>query len=224
MTKMELSEVLKIWADNGIVEAKTQYSCGGDSMGDMVTFFYTENGEINLGNIQDEVSDFHENEMFKEVEFYVNSDGYYMGESGSVITSLNDERDNFDYEKVDAEYEYSESLNETHYIQLSNEEIEVLTKFVHSISCLDGAFNVEYLGDAILSDKDIQIIDTLKTNLDFEIENWFDNQNVDFVEVNEYFWGTFEDSWEGGSDEPLKIIDGKIELFSIHRGYAYRDK
>ena len=85
---VEVSQEITLWKENKIHECIMEFSCGGDSMNDYDFKFYDKKGkEI----VCVELKDFFEDEVFRRVEFYVNSDGHYIGEFGQVVITLNDE-------------------------------------------------------------------------------------------------------------------------------------
>ncbi len=88
-------EAVSEWKKLGIENANMEFSCGGDSMSDYSFTFYTKNttpgGTENISVESEELVLFFDRQIFDDVEFYVNSDGHYIGESGNVVITLNDE-------------------------------------------------------------------------------------------------------------------------------------
>ena len=54
-----------------------------------IKFFNDKNEEVDCP----ELEDYSDGEIYNQVEFYVNSDGHYQGESGVVRIELNGEED-----------------------------------------------------------------------------------------------------------------------------------
>ena len=107
-------DAVQEWKRLGITSCTMQFSCGGDSMNDY-SFEFCKDG---VGKVEsEELKDFFDNEVFKKVEFYENSDGHYIGEAGSVEIELNgtgeeDDEHFFSYSKT-SQSEWNESFTET---------------------------------------------------------------------------------------------------------------
>lgn len=124
-----METMIKDWKEAGIGYAKFIFSCGGDSMNDCHFEYFTED--------HDEIPSFeHETELgdilFKRVEFYVNSDGHYMGEDGTVTIELNEEEDDFYFSK-EAEAEYCERITSEVAAVLTDEEVDYINKYAEDI-------------------------------------------------------------------------------------------
>jgi len=146
----EYHEIVKLWKDNKIKSCEMEFSCGGDSMNDYEFVFY-DNKNKNV--VCEELRDFFEDEVFKRVEFYVNSDGYYIGEFGSVSITLDEENETaFDYSK-NATSEFSESFTETTEIELNKKEVDFLNEYVGSIVGGEDGNAINYKQDLIVSDE-----------------------------------------------------------------------
>jgi hypothetical protein len=82
---MELKEAIARWKELNVDRVVLTFNCGGDSMGDMDWEVFGANDQ----RIEDEdLISYFDRVIFDKVEFYVNSDGHYIGESGTV-TILN---------------------------------------------------------------------------------------------------------------------------------------
>ena len=124
-----METMIKDWKEAGIGYAKFIFSCGGDSMNDYHFEYFTED--------HDEIPSFeHETELedmvFKRVDFYVNSDGHYMGEDGTVTIELNEEEDDFNFSK-EAESEYCERITSEVTAVLTDEEVDYINKYAEDI-------------------------------------------------------------------------------------------
>ena len=146
---------------------------------------------------------FFDSVVFDRVDFYVNSDGHYMGESGSVHITLDDlELDDadidFDYVKS-AQSEWNESLTNTLSITLNEEQINYVKEFVSSFNGGSDEFTqFNYSKDFIMTDEHERIENEISTILDEttndyepetdnELNEWYNYQNEEpmFNEHNE---------------------------------------
>ena len=86
---MEKQEAIKLWKELKIESGTMEFSCGGDSMNDYSFTFYGGGKEIESS----ELKDYFDDAVYKHVEFYVNSDGHYQGEAGTVEITLDNDDD-----------------------------------------------------------------------------------------------------------------------------------
>ena len=138
--------------------------------------------------------------MYNRVDFYVNSDGHYIGESGIVKIELNEDGDDFYFMKS-AEAEYSESIDSEYFVELSDDEIKLISNKVSSIvGGYDEITRFFYKNDCILSDKELTLIEEITKKIedvtynfqpeiyDGELEEWCrfntDNDNDDTIIIN----------------------------------------
>ena len=175
-------ELVKKWIELGIIYAIFAYDCGGDSMGDTnVTLFAKGDGknvEIKDADIEQYINDL----AYEVGDFYVDSDGYYIGEHGEIkfelplnyLSLLNDEnvsKINLDY-SIDAYSDYSETETETIkvYPNKLDIDIESLLKYVDKFSYDYGRIEITYIKDSILPnnlEKDIKkIVDAILYEFD----------------------------------------------------------
>jgi len=187
---MTKEEAIALWNNKGIVRAEMEFYCGGDEMGDYsFTYFDADDKEVECK----ELYVYFDEEVFKHIDFYVNSDGHYMGESGSVHITLDDlELDDadidFDYVKS-AQSEWNESLTNTLSVTLNEEQINYVKEFVSSFNGGSDEFTqFNYSKDFIMTDeherieKEIgDIINDITTDYEPDTENevgeWFNYQN-----------------------------------------------
>ena len=124
-----METMIKDWKEAGISYAKFIFSCGGDSMNDYhFEYFDADYKSIDSFEHEQELED----EVFRRVDFYVNSDGHYIGEDGTVTVTLNEEGDNFEFSK-DAQSEYCERITSEVTIVLTDEEVNYVNKYVEDI-------------------------------------------------------------------------------------------
>lgn len=167
---MQNNEAIALWKELGITSATMEFSCGGDSMNDYhFNFYNSENKQVENG----ELDSFFDDEVFRKVEFYVNSDGHYIGEFGSVEISLDEdaEEPTFSYYKS-AQAEWSESYTEEVAIELTEKEVEFIrTKVRNLVGSQDGS-SINYKGDCILNDEEEKISDTILEKITDVVENY----------------------------------------------------
>jgi len=207
-------EAVSEWKKLGIDNANMEFSCGGDSMSDYSFTFYTKNTSAVTGspeNIEVESEElvlFFDRQIFDDVEFYVNSDGHYIGESGNVVITLNDDEDGFSYDKQ-SQSEWSESYEETIHIKLSKEEIEfVKNKILNINGGTDGDATFNYKLDCIITDEDEEIIEALGERLSTECDE-YEFQEADGEQEDWHTWSTnqeIEDVIQFTEEDEMLVI------------------
>jgi len=220
MAQITTQEAVKIWKDLGITECIMEFSCGGDSMNDYSFEFFKGSEKIE----SDELNSFFEDEVFNQVEFYVNSDGHYIGEAGKVHIELDDESDDeeehtFTYSKS-AQSEFSERFSSYGELKLTKKEVEFIKENILNINGGDGEINVNFKRDLILSDEDDVLLDKLKDKIDdfavnLEIEGEGDGDASD--------WYSFTTSSDEDETPNLTFEDNKLVLRVSREFYVYRD-
>lgn len=181
-----LQEAVQLWKHDKIKSCTMNFSCGGDSMNDYnFTFHNEEDNEVE----NEALKDFFENSVFNHVDFYEASDGYYLGEFGTVEITLDDNGDDFDYMKC-ATSEYSESIRAELFVPIDNETKDILNKYISNIngSNSDGT-NTNYKVDCILNEHEIALIEKLENTIYKAVEgyepefpdNASDDDNNDFT-------------------------------------------
>lgn len=212
--ELMLSEGKKIalqkWKELDVDRVHFVFSCGGDSMYDTSIEIYDK--EDNIIEVP-EISDYFDEAVYNNVDFYEASDGHYMGEDGKVIITLTDDEDGFDYCK-DSQEEWCENELFTEKFVLTDEEVDFIDKYVADINgnMSDGDYNVNYKVDFVQTDELIE----LEQELVKKIENYFDNYDHKLEEVTG--WNTIE--VQGDTlDKENKTID--LEMSFQH--YVYKD-
>ena len=182
---MEKQNAISLWKENGISRGEMDFSCGGDSMNDWSFKYFDTNDEEIYCN---ELDSFFDDDVFRHVDFYVNSDGHYMGEMGTVHIELEEEDEDFTYVKC-AESEWNETITNTLEIKLTDEQINYLKEFVSGFvggSDEDTGFN--YSKDFIMTDeherieKEIgeiiyDVTSDYEPETDNEVGEWFNYVN-----------------------------------------------
>ena len=187
-------EAVALWKEQKIERVEMEFYCGGDEMGDYSFTYYDAEDELVECK---ELDVYFDEEVFKKIDFYVNSDGHYMGESGNVHITLDDlELDDaeidFDYVK-NAQSEWNESITNTLEIELNEEQINFLKEFVRNIIGGSDEFTqFNYSKDFIMTneheriEKEIgTIIDDITSSYEPDTENevgeWFNYESQEFM-------------------------------------------
>ena len=224
MTKLTKLQAIQIWKENAIINAIITYDCGGDSMGDMTTVFYAENGEITFDG-SNNLADYLENLSFEKVEYYVNSDGHYMGENGTVEIFLDEDMDEPDFDFLkSAEYEYSESEYYEIWVELTDIEKNTLKKYVQSIMAEEDIYQFDYLGDSIISNDELEILNKIAYKIIEKTDLYWQENEFLFEECNHSIWATFENFFETNLDNELIFEDNNLKIFGRFEGYVYKDE
>jgi virulence-associated protein VagC len=211
--ELEFSPEAMLWKQLGVGEVRIPFSCGGDSMNELEVELYDKDDNRITEPVKEvsELISYFENSVYKEVEFYEVSDGHYMGESGSVIITMDDETGEFEYYK-DAEEEWEETFSGTMAYQLSEKQIEVIEK-VASINGggWDDGRNINYKQDCIITDEEEQILNDMLESI---------HDNAESFEVDGAY-GEFQDEstrWE--SD--MEIKDNELLVEVSQRFYVFK--
>jgi hypothetical protein len=223
MKKKDVTSVvdaIQEWKELGIVLCKMDFSCGGDSMNDWSFRFNNKDDEEVESDF---LKNFFEEEVFKRVEFYVNSDGHYLGEAGTVEITLDEEEENpeFKYDKI-SQSEWSENHSESCEIEVSPEEYEFLKNKISTMfgEGWDSDVDVVYKADCILSDKELEMLD--------QLEEKFSNASdaYDFKEVPDDYETTDSSSntWEFDSSSEDCLKDGKVFVTVTGSFYVFKDE
>jgi len=211
--KEQKASVLKLWGELKIKEVHFVFSCGGDSMGDTSIEVYNSNDELLDCEIVTDIENYFDDVVYDNVNFYVNSDGHYMGEDGKVIITLDeDDEDEFMYYK-ESEEEWCEHTPFTEKINLTDEEVEFIEKYVSDINgnMSEGDININYKVDFIQTDELV----ALEEKLLEKVKNFFYDYEPDLDNMSD--WHTMEIQDETLNKE-TKTID--IEMSFEH--YVYK--
>ena len=143
-------EIIKQWKELRITLVEFHFDCGGDSMGSTDFYVKTNEGDINAPDIVG----YFEDEVYKNVVFYEDSNGNYIGESGVVEITLNEvDEPFFNYDKISTS-EWNETISKTEKVELTNEEAEFVRNYITSFNGRnDNEYTINYLQDFIMSDK-----------------------------------------------------------------------
>ena len=206
---MELKEAIASWKKLNLNRVVLTFNCGGDNMGDMDWELY--DNENNLVNDADLISYF-DTEVFNHVDFYVNSDGHYIGEAGTVTVELEDDGD-FCYNK-DAYSDFSESVNSDILIELTDAEVAFIKEYVRDINGDDDNVNVNfnYSKDFIMNDEMTELEDSISEKINDFTSNFVPKDIEEDGECEE--WYTFETE-----TNPIEF-DGSSIKIAINNSYT----
>ena len=150
---MELKEAIARWKELNIDRAVLTFDCGGDSMGNMEWSLYDNEDEHVVDN---GLVNYFDDKVYDHVDFYVNSDGHYMGESGTVTIELSyedEEDEDFVYNK-DAVSNYEETVTNELVVELTDVELAFVKEYVRDINGgYDESVNFNYSKDFIMTDE-----------------------------------------------------------------------
>jgi hypothetical protein len=154
--------------------------------------------------------------VYNEVEFYVNSDGHYQGEFGSVEITLEGDDDEWylNYSKS-SEAEFNEEQTEEVCVKLTDVEIAFLDKNILNINGDESNFSFVFKGDVFLTDEDEVFLEGLENKISVGIRDY--EPSVDEGELQEYYrFNTPENS--------LYINENGEVVFEVHYSVTiYRD-
>lgn len=164
--------MLELWKKYNVKYAEFEFSCGGDSMNDELLRMYDKQNVEIIYPASSELADLEQkiiSSIYDNVNFYVNSDGHYIGEYGIVTVQLN-ENDTFEYIKnATSEYikENMESIDISDII-LSYDDI---LKYISQISGNNHDCMITYSKDFILTEE----LKTKIANFKEALYNKYDN-------------------------------------------------
>jgi len=209
-------KIIQLWKELEITHIDFEFTCGGDSMND--TTLNIHKGEEIIEN--DVIATYFDDMVYKRIDFYVNSDGHYMGESGNVLIELNDEEDDFNYMKS-AQSEWCERMVSEVEVELTNEEVEFVKEFVRDINGGEGEnANLNYKKDFIINEKRKELIDSIAE----KVSNACDNFTPDIEgegELNE--WYSFTTNEDDITDSEIAIKGNKLIVSVSNEYYVYSD-
>lgn len=208
---MTNEQAIQLWKDNDVSKVTFEFSCGGDSMGETEVYIYNSaDEEIECS----ELSDYFGDQVYNNVNFYENSDGVYMGESGNVYITLDEEEEDFEYVK-ESEEEWCEHTPFTEKINLTDEEVDFIEKYVSDINgnMSEDEININYKVDFIQTDELV----ALEEKLLEKVENFFYNYEPDLENMTD--WHTMEIKAEKLNKETKTIdIDMNFEHYEYRSG------
>ncbi len=212
----ELQQMVALWKEKGITECSMQFDCGGDQMNDYSFVFHTKDGDVNC----EELYSYFDGEVFNCVEFYVNSDGHYMGENGYVYIRLDDDEESFTYTK-DAQSEWNETFTGVGYFSLTDDYKKFLQDKVQSIVGGEDGEAINYKADCILTDEEEQIAEKIQSDLhDFAYEVEMPDAEGEASEWFRFTTNRVED--DDDDSNGLTITDEGLMVSVERTHYVYR--
>jgi len=174
-------QIIELWNKLNVTSVDFNFSCGGDSMNDTDITINTKNGTIT----NNEIETFIDNEVYNRVEFYVNSDGHYQGEFGSVEITLEDEGEgeDFVYNKS-SQSEWNEQFTDKVKVELTDTEIKFIGENILQIVGEDSRIDFIYKEDIFLTDEAEQFVADLHKKIENEIAN--NEPSIDEGELQDY--------------------------------------
>ena len=209
-------EIIQLWNELEITHIDFEFTCGGDSMND--TTLNIHKGEEIIEN--DTIATYFDHEVYNAVEFYVNSDGHYMGENGNVLIEMNDEGDGFNFMKS-AQSEWCERITSEVEVEVTDEEIEFVKEFVRDINGgeSEGA-NFNYKKDFIINQKRKELIDSIGSKVSEVCDNFTPDIEGD-GEVND--WYSYTTNEDDITDSEVVIKGNKLIVSVSNEYYVYQD-
>lgn len=202
-----MEELIKEWLEKGVDRAEFEFSCGSDSMNDTnLVFFDKENKEVIMSNESKETLD---NDIYNNVEFYVNSDGHYQGEHGTVLIEFNAEDNEFNYIKS-ATSEWSESFSDTIEIEVTPELHKFCKEYIYEISGEHNYLDIEYAKDFYINSEKLKMLEDIQEII---------NEAVDDHEPEDKSAGELEDYIS--TSEFVTIDNNKIKFNYDYRKTVY---
>lgn len=197
---MEINEAIQLWKEKNIQRCEMEFNAGGDDMGEYTFTFYGENdAEVK----DDDLKDFFDDEVFKNVTFYENNEGEY----GTVTITLdNEDGTSFVYDKISWTDE-QKTITEPLDIELTPEEVALLRDKIERFSFVFEEPPVyTYYKDCILSEKEMETL------------NAFEERVSEYAE--DYQFATSHDSCEDGWWQvELSERDGNILTVDISANF-----
>jgi hypothetical protein len=213
---MTEKEVIQLWIEKGVKSIDFEFDCGGDSMNETTLNILDKEGN----SIEcKEIEDYFENKIYDNVEFYVNSDGHYMGERGNVYVYLEEEDEEepyFSYSKSSME-EYNEREDFDVMIELSEEEIEYISLYVNNINTGWGDnINFNYGTDFIKTDRH----EELEKSIDEKLTKFYDDYEPELLGEN----SETDMSFNTNEDENVITIEGNtLKVTLYYESYVYKE-
>lgn len=208
---MENSEIIELWKELKVTNVQFNFSCGGDSMGDTSIRIITDNGEIENKTLEN----YFDREVYENVDFYVNSDGNYLGESGTVYITLRN--DKFIYNKIST-FEYLENVEARVKVYLTDEEVDFINEYVFNIvgsEYDDLIYN--YKKDFVLTDE----LEKIQDSISSKIKESYSYSLFDLKSNEDFFYSS--DEYRVNVPNPIVINDNNLEVEFITSIIRYED-
>jgi hypothetical protein len=210
----ELAHIITLWKDLKVANIVLDFSCGGDSMNDTQVHINTKDendAEIEITN--EEIEKYIYDKVYDHVDFYVNSDGHYQGEAGTVYIELVEDEGETPYLSYSksSTSEYNEQVSADFEIPLSELEIAFIDKFIININGSEDNCDFVFKADVFLTDADEEFLELLETKIRQAVREFHENFEIDEEfggeenEMND--WYTFNTP-----ENNLTINDNKLVI------------
>lgn len=211
-----VEKIIQLWKELKITHIDFEFTCGGDSMND--TTLNIHKGDEVIEN--ETISTYFDHEVYNRVEFYVNSDGHYMGENGNVLIELNDEGDEFNYMKS-AQSEWCERMTSDVEVELTDEEVTFVKEFVRNINGGESEqANLNYKKDFIINDKRKELIDSIGSKVD-DACGGFTPEFEGEGELSD--WYSFTTNEDDVTDNEITFRGNKMVVTLSNEYYVFTD-
>ena len=224
----ERNDIIKLWKENNLGEARFIFTCGGDSMGDTQWEFSDADG--NDCKAPKEVEDYLEDEVYNRVSFYDDSDGHYCGEAGTVTVTLDEDSENeeewdFSFSKS-ATSEWSES--HTSKVECALDDVEAAFVREHILNInggYDAGIAINFKHDFLMSDEEEAILADLENRIDEFVRDYNPHDNGENVEGELQDWYTFTTNTDGDMNEvtDLTVEGNNLILYITNSITVFKD-
>lgn len=216
-------QMIALWKEKGIVKAEFEFQCGGDQMNDTELKFYNDAGDEVDGG---ELDGYFDNEVYNQVEFYVNSDGHYQGEAGVVYIELDEDDEDepfFSYTKT-SESEWNESFSEVGYCELTKDEAEFVKKYIHSFVGGGDGEATNFKEDCILNDEEDALLESVIEKIrdfaeGYQFENAEGEENEWMTYTTDMGEADFESDVEYDENNPT-LVKGNTIAVNINKSFT----
>lgn len=203
-----MEEAIKIWKEKNIVEGTMEFSCGGDSMNETSFSYLTADNETIYDS---ELDSYFDDAVYHHVDFYVNSDGHYIGEMGQVQIVLEEGEEEFTYTK-NSSSEYNERVENTLFIQLNEKQANFVRENVRSINGEDAwDFNINYSKNFILDEELEAIQEEIKDLIDDAASSF--QPDVEGEITDYYVFETREETLLTDKNELIIVIFNDVIVY-----------
>ena len=210
----EKQKIIQLWIEKEVANIDYEFDCGGDSMGETNLMILDAKG---MAIECKEIEDYFENKIYDNVDFYVNSDGHYIGERGNVYVYLNDEQDDFDYSKSSTE-EYEEFEEFQEFVELTEEEINYINLYVSNINTSWGDDrNFNYKSDFIKTDRHEELEKSIGEKISQYWSDYEPDVTGELIDGQDESWNTNE------GDNTILTNETDLKVNLHYRSYVYKE-
>ena len=196
-----LKEMIALWKQLNISDCVMDFDCGNDEMRNYTFTFWRENENGRRERFTegvDPLEEYFDDAVFKNVDFYVASDGHYQGEDGTVTITLDDDvegEEDFVYEKQSRSEYYELQEEEVEVEELTEEQKQLLIDKIEYMGSGHQGNLTRYSKDCFLSDEEEEMIDEIWDLFDRTAEDYDDydlKSQYDEVDANDTIQWEFD--------------------------------